>query len=29
MGAAHYEDLARRLYGLIIRLSDRLPADQA
>jgi len=27
--AAYYEDLAGRLYGLVIRLSDRLPADQA
>jgi hypothetical protein len=26
--AAYYEDLAGRLYGLVIRLSDRLPADQ-
>jgi acyl-CoA synthetase (AMP-forming)/AMP-acid ligase II len=26
--AAYYEDLAGRLYGLAIRLSDRLPADQ-
>jgi len=24
----YYEDLAGRLYGLVIRLSDRLPADQ-
>ena len=29
MDAAYYEDLAGRLYGLAIRLSDRLPADQA
>jgi hypothetical protein len=29
MDAAYYEDLAGRLYGLVIRLSDRLPADQA
>jgi hypothetical protein len=28
MDAAFYEDLAGRLYGLVIRLSDRLPADQ-
>ena len=28
MDAAYYEDLAGRLYGLVIRLSDRLPADQ-
>ena len=27
--AAYYEDLAGRLYGLVVRLSDRLPADQA
>jgi hypothetical protein len=26
--AAYYEDLAGRLCGLVIRLSDRLPADQ-
>jgi hypothetical protein len=26
---AYYEDLAGRLYGLVIRLSDRLSADQA
>jgi len=29
MDNAHFEDLAGRLYGLVIRLSDRLPADQA
>ena len=29
MDPAYYEDLAGRLYGLVIRLSDRLPADQA
>ena len=29
MDNAYYEDLAGRLYGLVIRLSDRLPADQA
>ena len=29
MDAAYYEDLAGRLYGLVIRLSDRLPPDQA
>jgi hypothetical protein len=29
MDGAYYEDLAGRLYGLVIRLSDRLPADQA
>jgi hypothetical protein len=28
MDAAYYEDLAGRLYGLVIRLSGRLPADQ-
>lgn len=28
MDAAYYEDLAGRLYGLVIRLSDRLPAAQ-
>ena len=28
MDAAYYEDLAGRLYGLVIKLSDRLPADQ-
>jgi hypothetical protein len=26
--SAYYEDLAGRLYGLAIRLADRLPADQ-
>lgn len=26
---AYYEDLAGRLYGLVIRLDDRLSADQA
>jgi hypothetical protein len=26
--AAYYEDLAGRLYGLVIRPSDRLPTDQ-
>jgi len=29
MDPAYYEDLAGRLYGLVIRLSDRLPAVQA
>lgn len=29
MDAAYYEDLIGQLYGLVIRLSDRLPADQA
>ncbi len=29
MDSAHYEDLAGRLYGLVIRLSDRMPADRA
>jgi hypothetical protein len=29
MHNAYYEDLAGRLYGLVIRLSGRLPADQA
>jgi len=29
MDNAHYEDLAGRLYGLVIRLSDRMPADSA
>jgi hypothetical protein len=29
MEAAYYEDLAGRLYGLVIRLSGRLPAGQA
>lgn len=28
MDAAYYEDLAGRLYGLVVRLSDRLPVDQ-
>lgn len=28
MDAAYYEDQAGRLYGLVIRLSDRLPVDQ-
>jgi hypothetical protein len=28
MDPGYYEDLAGRLYGLVIRLSDRLPADQ-
>ncbi len=28
MDSAYYEDLAGRLYGLVIRLADRLPADQ-
>jgi hypothetical protein len=27
--SAYFEDLAGRLYGLVISLSDRLPADQA
>jgi hypothetical protein len=27
--ATYYEDLAGRLYGLVVRLSDRLPTDQA
>ena len=26
---AHFEDLAGRLYGLVIIFSDRLAADQA
>ena len=26
---AHFEDLAGRLYGLVIIFSDRLPADRA
>jgi hypothetical protein len=26
---AYFEDLAGQLYGLVIRLSDRLPAGQA
>jgi hypothetical protein len=29
MDNAHYQDLAGRLYGLVIRLSDRKPADRA
>jgi len=29
MDAAGYEDLAGRLYGLVVRLSGRLHADQA
>ena len=29
MDNAYYEDLAGRLYGLVIRLSDRMPADSA
>jgi hypothetical protein len=29
MDNAHYEDLAGRLYALVIRLSDRIPADTA
>jgi len=29
MDAAYYEDLAGRLYGLVIRLAGRLPADDA
>lgn len=29
MDSAYYEDLAGRLYGLVIRLSDRMPADEA
>ena len=27
--SAYYEDLAGRLYGLVITFSDRLPVDQA
>jgi hypothetical protein len=27
--SAYFEDLAGRLYGLVITFSDRLPADQA
>jgi hypothetical protein len=27
--SAYFEDLAGRLYGLAIRFSDQLPADQA
>ena len=29
MDNAYYEDLAGRLYGLVIRLNDRMPADRA
>ena len=29
MDSAYFEDLAGRLYGLVIRLSDRMPADRA
>src|SRR6185437_16328806 len=29
MDNAYYEDLAGRLYGLVIRISDRIPADSA
>ena len=29
MDNAYYENLAGRLYGLVIRLSDRMPADSA
>jgi hypothetical protein len=29
MDNAYYEDLAGWLYGLVIRLSDRMPADRA
>ena len=29
MDNAQYEDLAGRLYGLVIRLGDRMPADGA
>ena len=29
MDSAYFEDLAGRLYGLVIRLSDRIPADRA
>ena len=29
MDNAYYEDLAGRLYGLVIRLGDRIPADSA
>jgi hypothetical protein len=29
MDNEYYEDLAGRLYGLVIRLSDRMPADRA
>ena len=28
MDNAYYEDLAGRLYGLVIRLSDRMPDRQ-
>jgi hypothetical protein len=28
MDASYYDDLAGRLYGLVIGLNDRLPADQ-
>jgi len=28
MDNAYYEDLAGRLYGLVIRLADRLPSDE-
>jgi hypothetical protein len=29
MNAAYYEDLAGRLYGLVIRLGDRMSGDEA
>lgn len=29
MGAAYYEDLAGRLYGLLIMLEDRLGGEQS
>ena len=29
MDTGYYEELAGRLYGLVVRLSDRLPTDQA
>ena len=29
MDNAQYEDLAGRLYGLVVRLSDRMPAGRA
>jgi hypothetical protein len=29
MDNSYYEELAARLYGLVIRLGDRLPAGQA
>ena len=29
MDNAYYEDLTGRLYGLVIRLSDRIPVDRA